>query len=136
MKRYRLKIPDMIRKEDALRSTYWGPHDGKSVTPGNAIKDRDIPKDWLEEIKDEPVSADVALRAHCVPETPNNNFNQGFIEGFIKGEENNELRHREKQSFMDWSIKAYPSWNMDKRILHKEAWDAKGRSCNLEISNE
>ena len=49
--KYRLKIPDMIRKEDGALSNWLSLMEGK-------VKDEDgwsdeIPKDWLEEIAEE-----------------------------------------------------------------------------------
>jgi hypothetical protein len=94
-KKYRLKIPDMIRKQDAWMS-HWletNPRYGNTLSE-NYINDscpsyvfESIPKDWLEEVKDEPKSPEELFK------------NWDGVSPMAK--ENNELRHREATKLED-----------------------------------
>jgi hypothetical protein len=73
MKKYRLKIPEMVKKQMAALVDALSDYDGKVLIKSQnqdsyvqyTVEDEsrnwcsDIPKDWLEPIVDGPVSADV-----------------------------------------------------------------------------
>lgn len=70
---------------------------------------------WLEEIKDEPVSAEEALEKNH-PKVPdwkqteyNRGFEDGYLSGFLDGEENERLRHKPKQTLDECFMCRYPS---------------------------
>jgi hypothetical protein len=61
--KYRLKIPDHLRKEDYIETYRLMVLDGKYIEDNpkfyssSGVRFADIPKDWLEPIVDGPVSA-------------------------------------------------------------------------------
>ena len=126
--RYRVKIPDMVRREDAKMICIFESLDGeelKTYGSGNPAIDS-IPSDWLEEIKDEPVSAE---DYEAVQRIDGNRYNMTMAEicirSFKAGEANNELRHRPKQTYREW-------WEKQNRIIlfstGEEIWQAAERN--------
>jgi len=72
MKRYRLKIPEMISRDDAdvayhlqqSGSCEFEDRNGMLVCSQFSFLKRKVPKDWLEEIKDEPMSPEEWVSKH------------------------------------------------------------------------
>ena len=119
MKRYRLKIPDMIKRKNAIIAAdfeaadevieFGGPADnipGYECVEARGGIVAQVPKDWLEEIKDKPVSAEewgIATYGNTA-EIQLRNFNTLEMVGAFKaGEANNELRHRPKMSVEEYA---------------------------------
>jgi hypothetical protein len=143
MKRYKWKRPESIKPQDAW--VYEIIRKDTFTTTGEDWQGRndegsacfsDIPKDWLEEIKDEPVSAEDWVKStdECSPCLGENvdckdcSFTfKNMTEAFKAGEANNELRHRPQRSFEEWIGGVLPSWDMED---HKPAWDSGAmRNC-------
>jgi hypothetical protein len=96
-----------------------------------------VPKDWLEEIKDEPVSAEESLRTTTNEMAKENDvrfmsvgFSCGFLNGFKAGEANNELRHRPQQSFDEWWDESYSSKDESFKFNMSLAWQASAKNLN------
>ncbi|MBU2644483.1 hypothetical protein KKI24_07210 [bacterium] len=99
-----------------------------------------VRKDWLEEIKDEPMSAEECLKRDY-PETASRSdtwiYSAYYVAGFRAGAAENEKKHRPQQIFDEWldSIAHSTLW---KRICADEAravWQACLRSHNLPEEN-
>ena len=100
-KKYRLKVPDMIKREDAEIASRLNCLDETDFTViDTSLGFQDIPKDWLEEIK-KPMSPekwvedrfDIGYKCELRSE---------YIETFKAGEENNELKHIEQKTVVEW----------------------------------
>jgi len=113
-KEYNLNIPEMIRKENSYIA--WLLSGLTKIKDDWVTRDymfKDIPKDWLEEIKDEPVSIKEIIDG-IMPvlflkddkDKPIYDRNQVLaIAGRI--EANNELRHRPKQTIKEMYDELY-----------------------------
>lgn len=107
-KLYNLNIPEIIRKEDAAIAHYFS--GCKTVTynksidkwtgdDGTHVFDTEIPSDWLEEIHDEPVTAEYSFYEKWEERSlwENKKGVSGklpYLEGFKAGEANEWLRYR------------------------------------------
>ena len=141
MKRYRLKIPEMIKRKNAIIAAdfeaadevieFGGPADnipGYECVEARGGIVAQVPKDWLEEIKDKPVSAEewgIATYGNTA-EIQLRNFNTLEMVGAFKaGEANNELRHQPKQTFKEWWKYSKPAdFNEENKIGAEEVWIA------------
>ena len=111
MKNYKLSIPDMIKKENA-EMAYELKHitivsdnpdiNINGVTFNNIVNN--IPEDWLEEIKEEPISADEWGRQKNTEKSLGHiGWNtDSLVSSFKAGQENQKLRYKQIQSFIDW----------------------------------
>lgn len=137
MKRYRLKIPTTIKKEDCFKAcNCYGKRDkiiedtGVWSQDGNMFFGMDyIPKDWLEEIKDEPDSAENWVRQNkeqyvkgTIMLGPQIN-DQYAIAAYKAGAAENELRHKPKQSFSEIFGVFKAEFNLDHIKYFVNLWD-------------
>ena len=145
--KYRLKIPEMINKRDAIIAAdfetvdevieFGGPTDNR---PGYLCVEArggiiaPVPKDWLEEIKDDPVSAEGYIKNGIYP-PPNciSAFHSDIKKAFKAGEENQKLRHRPQQSFDEWfdSDMAEFQYGINKGDANT-VWKAHAKATNTE----
>ncbi len=92
-KNYIINIPDMINKQDAHKADYLK---GFGMISGKYVKENEIPLSWLEEIEEEPVSAEnwvdsknlVTYFQHC------ESHEDQAIEIFKAGEQNQKLIYK------------------------------------------
>ena len=147
MKRYKLKIPEMIRLLDleiANDIIDWNSgvlKSGKLHTEGLIYNvPEDIPKDWLEETKEEPVNAEEyhhknvsTYKSGCISLTyMNATVKKEIVKAYKTGASDNELRHRPQQSFNEWWVKTANSMvgMTSIEIIAKKGWDARGDTHN------
>lgn len=132
-KKYRLNIPDMIRREDGKWAEYFKEQNGEEFYSPNP----DIPKDWLEPIDDEPVSAEEWFEIDNEPYKSNNHhdWKKMSIYSFKAGEANNEKRHRPTHTVTEAAenvnnkhIMGRASW----RFAFGVGWNACKKSHNLD----
>ena len=113
-KRYRLKIPEDIQKELEVLKWAWHYENGKIIDENMSIsiskpftewKSRfsDLPKSWLKEIKDEPLSDKESFASDYgrLPDKFPKEYYNYYKQGFKKGEESQKLRHQETTTVKD-----------------------------------
>ena len=139
MKKWRLNIPDKVRRCDAHAAFSMNGKNG-DVIPLEEVdeyyymykKYYQVPKDWLEPIQDEPVSAEEVIKKSLkavkfVTDEPSiEQFTYNELLAVVKeAEANNELRHQRKQSFEEWFEKN-KVWLDCKNISKKQAERIRG----------
>lgn len=155
-KKYRLKIPDMIRREDAwcadalrhVNGEVFHERQGAAHPCGTGtIWMKDIPSDWLEEIIEEPVSAEeladsIFKEYFNLPRTQSKILDLTYPELLAivqKVEANQKLRNRLKQSFGD-ALRKFEVWWANAPQIQEyvskshgfEIWEACEKSHNWE----
>ncbi len=139
MKKYKLKIPNIIKKEDAKIATHL--QDGAKGIEIYSTKPNfnEIPKDWLEEIIEEPVSAEELInsvnpnvRKHRLSDVCQMSLNQ--LHTLVnKAEANNELRHRPQHTYDDaHEMFIRCSSPLLDSISFEMGWKARGKAHNWE----
>jgi len=142
MKKYRVRIPDMIEKRHAWIANALGCEDTvinellAFDTLDGTVSFYDIPKTWLEEIKDEPITAEEWLRSEY-PER----YEGGYIKtsdyhdsnmrhAFRSGEENERKKHKPDYTLKD-ALEAYHNSRVLKDVF-SNGWNSCLRAHNLQ----
>ena len=141
MKKFKLDLPMMIQGVDAWiyeilkkQEIDTVREDWKGRNNEGVASFSDIPEDWrAQEIKDEPVSAkEWGIEKYGnTREVENRNFTTlEMLEAFKDGEANNELRHRETQSFEEWNRTQIDNSGYSDK-MRRDTWNACKKSHNL-----